>query len=88
MQRQIMIDPANAHWRNSARHPRLFMMDAYAAFPLLLFLLHIRWWTFFLAIMAAIFFATLERFGFTIPVFLRLFRTFLAGPKRPARPWL
>lgn len=82
-----MIDPANAHWRNSARHPRLFMMDAYAAFPFLLFLLHIRWWTFGLAILTAIFFAGLERFGFTIPVFLRWFRVFLAGYKRPARPW-
>lgn len=82
-----MRDPDNAHWRNSARHPRLFMIDAYAAFPFLLFLLHIRWWTFGLALLTAIFFAVLERVGFTIPVFRRWLKVFLAGYRRPARPW-
>ena len=82
-----MRDPDNAHWRNSARQPRLFIMDAYAAFPFLLFLLHIRWWTFGLALLSALFFAILERVGFTIPVFRRWLRVFLAGSMRSARPW-
>jgi len=79
--------PTEPHWRDSARPPRFFVVDARAAFPLLLFLLHIRWWTFILAIVATIFFATLERYGFTVPVFLRWVRTTLAGPRKFSIPW-
>ncbi|HET9843239.1 MAG TPA: IcmT/TraK family protein [Gammaproteobacteria bacterium] len=82
-----MRNPATAHWRDSARRPKLFFMDAYSAFPLLLFLLHIRWWTFFLCIAAIAFFVILEKFGFTVPVFQRWIRAFLAGNTRIARPW-
>lgn len=76
-----------AHWRDSARHTRFFMVDARAAFPLLLFLLHIRLWSFVLAIVAVLFFATLERFGFTVDVFLRWLRSTIAGPRRTSSPW-
>jgi intracellular multiplication protein IcmT len=82
-----MRDPDNAHWRDSARFPRLFFMDAQAAFPLLLFVLHIRWWTFFLAILAISFFVVLEKFGFTVPVFKRWLKVFIAGNYRSARSW-
>lgn len=82
-----MRDPANAHWRDSARSPKLFFMDAYAAFPMLLFLLHIRWWTFFLCLGVIAFFVILEKFGFTVPVFKRWLRVFFAGPHRNSRPW-
>jgi intracellular multiplication protein IcmT len=82
-----MRDPANAHWRDSARSPKLFFMDAFAAFPLLFFILHIRWWTFFTAIGVIAFFVVLEKFGFTVPVFKRWLRVFLAGSHRNARPW-
>lgn len=78
---------ADAHWRDSARMPRFFMVDARAAFPFLVFLMHIRWWTFWVALSAMFFFATLERYGFTVPVFLRVFRTFLAGKRKIAIPW-
>jgi intracellular multiplication protein IcmT len=82
-----MLRSGNAHWRDSARSPKFFFVDAYAAFPLLAFLLHIRWWTFFLALSSIAFFALLERFGFTLPVFKRILRVFLAGNHRIARPW-
>ena len=82
-----MRNPATAHWRDSARMPKLFFMDAYSAFPLLLLLLHIRWWTFFLCLATMAFFVVLEKFGFTVPVFKRWFRVFLAGNHRNARPW-
>ncbi|GJM07234.1 MAG: phosphoesterase [marine bacterium B5-7] len=78
---------AEAHWRDSARMPRFFMVDARAAFPFLVFLLHISWWTFWVAIVAMIFFAALERYGFTVPVFLRWFRSSLAGRRKIASPW-
>ncbi len=76
-----------AHWRDSARSPRFFMIDYRAAFPLLLFLLHIRIWSFVLAIVAMSFFALLERYGFTVTVFLRWLRSTLAGPRRFSSPW-
>lgn len=80
-----MVQPG-AKWRDSARNPRFFVVDALAAFPLVLFLLHIRLWTFYLAILAIIFFAVIERFNFTIPIFLRWVRSTLAGRIRVAKP--
>lgn len=47
-----------AHWRDSARNVRFWIVDSRAAFPLLLFLLHIRLWTFVLAIIATAFFCS------------------------------
>jgi intracellular multiplication protein IcmT len=76
----------NASWRDSARNPRFFVIDAYAALPLILFLVHIKMWTFYIALATVIFFGVLERFKFTIPVFLRWARSFLAGKVRVARP--
>lgn len=76
-----------AHWRDSARHPRFFFVDARAAFPLILFLVHIRLWTFVLAIVTMTFFFFIERAGVRLGVFLRLVRTFLAGSHKTASPW-
>lgn len=79
--------PVDAHWRDSARVPRFFIVDAYAVLPLFLFLLHIRYWTFGIALTASIFFAILERFGYSVPVFLRVAKTLLSGKHRYARYW-
>jgi len=76
-----------AHWRDSARYPRFFLIDARASFPLLLFLLHIRLWTFLFAISVMAFFGMLERYGFSLTVFLRWLRSTLAGPRKVAIPW-
>lgn len=78
---------ADAHWRDSARSARFFVVDYRAAFPLVLFLLHIRLWSFIVAIAATFFFTLLERYGFTVTVFLRWARTILAGPRKMAMPW-
>ena len=79
--------PPSAHWRDSARRTRFFMIDARAAFPLVIFLLHIRLWSFVVAIVATIFFAALERYGFTVKVFIRWIRNFFAGPRKISYPW-
>jgi len=76
-----------AHWRDSARSARFFIVDAQAAFPLLLFLLHIKLWTFIVAIVAMLFFTMLNRFGFSVIVFLRVAQSFLAGKRKKAYPW-
>ncbi len=77
----------STHWRDSARIPRFYFMDAFAAFPLLLFLLHIKLYTFLIAIGFTLFFIVLEKFKFTVPVFFRWVRSTLAGPLRIAKPW-
>lgn len=82
-----MAVDVNTHWRDSARAARFFFVDARAAFPLLLFFLHIKLWTFIIAIVAMVFFALLEKYGFTVIVFGRWFRSFMAGPLKSADPW-
>jgi len=77
----------STHWRDSARTARFFVMDARAAFPLILCILHIRMWTIILAMVAMGFFAMLERYGFSVPVFIRWFRCLLAGRHKLSRPW-
>jgi len=77
----------NAHWRDSARPIRFFFVDYRAMFPLLIILFVPRFWTIGLAMLAIMFFMILERYGFTVLVFMRLFRGFLAGPIKTARPW-
>lgn len=76
-----------AHWRDSARNARFFLVDARAAFPIFLFLMHIRLWTGLLVVFSAVFFGILEHFGFTVPVFLRWLRLFFAGPVKLSAPW-
>jgi intracellular multiplication protein IcmT len=76
-----------AHWRDSARNVRFWFIDFRAAYPLFLFLIHIRLWTLALALTATIFFTLLERYGFTVAVFARWLRCFIAGPRKFAKPW-
>ncbi len=78
----------NAHWRDSARTPRLLSIDYRAIFPLLVWLFFPSWTTFIICIIFIIFFSVLERFGYTLPVFSRFFRySFLAGKRKIAKPW-
>ena len=78
---------STAHWRDSARPARFFMLDARAAFPVFIFLLHIRLWTALLVLATALFFGAIEKFGFTVPVFLRWLRCFLAGNLKSSKYW-
>lgn len=83
----MKLPTADAHWRDSARSPKFFIFDAKAAFPLLLFLLHIRWWTFIVAVVAWLIFTYLNYRGFSMEVFLRWLRSILAGKRKIAIPW-
>lgn len=76
-----------SHWRDSARSARFFLVDARAAFPIFLFLMHIRVWTGILVLVSAVFFGVIEHYGFTVPVFLRWLRSLLAGSLRSSQPW-
>ncbi|MCH9756815.1 MAG: IcmT/TraK family protein [Gammaproteobacteria bacterium] len=76
-----------AHWRDSARSARFFMVDARAAFPIFFFLMHIRVWTAILVLVSAFFFGIIEHYGYSLPVFLRWLRAFFAGHIKASRPW-
>lgn len=79
--------PPDASWRDSARSPRFFLVDAKAVFPILLWALHMRWWTFIVACIAIVFFSILNRYGFTVEVFGRWLRSSLAGKRKFSNPW-
>lgn len=76
-----------AHWRDSARNVRFWIIDYRAAFPLLFLIVHVRIWTFVFAVTAMLFFGLLERWGFTVAVFFRWLRSYIAGPRKIAKPW-
>lgn len=76
-----------AMWRDSARIVRIGPFDYRAVFPLVLFLLHIRWWTFGLAVFSVLLFGILERFGFSVSVARRFVRVFVSGKTKPAVAW-
>lgn len=75
-----------AHWRDSARNVRFWIVDYRACFPLLLFIFHISWTTLIIVVVSISFFAALERYGFTVSVFGRWLRSFMAGPRKVAKP--
>lgn len=83
----MVVRRIDSHWRDSGRSPRFFGIDARSTFPLLLFLLHIRLWTFVLATVVTVFFGMIEHYGFSTVVFLRLFRTMMAGKRKIVKPW-
>lgn len=83
----MAIKNIESHWRDTARTPRLFIIDARSAFPLLFFLIHIRLWTFILAVVVTLFFGLIEHYGFSTTVFLRAFRSYLAGKVKYSKPW-
>jgi len=78
------VPQPGASWRDSARSPRFFMIDALAAIPLVFFFLHIRLWTFLTAIAVMIFFGVIEKFNFTLPIFIRFVKSQIAGKVRVA----
>lgn len=56
-------------------------------FPLLILIFVPRLWSVIVAVVSITFFMILERYGFTVTVFLRLARGFLGGSYKVARPW-
>ncbi len=77
----------DAHWRDSARPAMLWLIDARSTFPLLLFLTHIRIWTFVVALSVIVFFSVLNHYGFNFQVFSRWIRALLAGKRKLSNPW-
>lgn len=72
------------HWRNTQKPVRFFFLDARVFIALLLFILHVRLWT-FIALLCVLFaFWLFEQRGLTFPAALRAFRAWILGRRRPA----
>lgn len=77
----------DTHWRNTMKSARFFALDARAAFPFLLVLIHIRWWTIGVAFVTTILFWLAERLGLKFDAALRAVRAWFVAPFRPAQPY-
>jgi len=76
------------HWRDSARIPKILILDYRALSPLLILILYPSWIVFGICVLVIIFFAILEQFGFTLSIFIRflLYRV-IAGKNKFVIPW-
>ncbi len=74
----------DAHWRNTQKPVRFFMLDARVFLGVMLFLVHARLWTLILVILMMFVFWLLERRGLTFDAALRAFRCWILGTNRPA----
>ncbi|MGE3623391.1 MAG: IcmT/TraK family protein [Bdellovibrionales bacterium] len=72
------------HWRNTQKPVRFFILDARAFLAVLFFLVHMRLWTFVLAIAIMLTFWFFERRGLTFAASLRAIRCWIMGERRPA----
>ena len=74
-------------WRDTMLAVRLGPFDARVLVTLLLWLGHMRWWTFTVALAGALVFSALEWLGLSLPALVRTLRRLLVGPTRPAVPF-
>lgn len=82
-----MAIESTAHWRDSARSVKFFMLESEAVFPFLILIIHWSWWTLGIAIAATLFFSVLIHYGLNMKTFFRALRSFIAGKRKFAHPW-
>ncbi len=73
-------------WRNTMMPVRIYVVDARALIPVMIFMLHWRLGTLYLAGAGIALFTVLEWFGLTFPAGRRTIRRLLVGRIRPAIP--
>lgn len=73
-------------WRNTMQPIRLWVIDARALIPLLIFMVHWSFLTLKIAGAGIAMFAALEWFGIRFEAALRILRGWIYGPIRPALP--
>lgn len=74
-----------AHWRDTYKPARFFMLDARAGVPLIFCALHLQYWTIGIATIVVLLFWFLERRGLSFSSAFRMFRSEMAGVHRPAK---
>lgn len=75
------------HWRDSARQPRFFVIDANIIWPMGLFLFAMSSRTTLLLIFSALFLLALEKTNFTILKFSRFVYVLIGGKTRYRKGW-
>ena len=73
-------------WRNTMLPVRLYLVDARALIPVMIFVLHWRVSTLYVAAGGIAIFAVLEWFGLTFRSAIRTIRRLIVGRLRPAVP--
>lgn len=71
------------NWRETARTPRFFFLDARTLVPIFIFLMHMRLWTLAVAVISIALFTVLERLGYDLNVLFRVVRTRMIDKHRP-----
>ena len=79
-----MSEIGDWHWRNTMRPVRFFAFDSRAVIGILMVIMHVRTWTFMLALIGISCFFVAERAGYDFDSSLRRIRSYIVGPKRPA----
>ena len=74
-------------WRDTMLVVRLGPFDARVLITSVLWLGHMRWWTFTVAVVGALVFAALEWLGLSLPALVRTLRRLVVGRTRPAVPY-
>lgn len=74
-----------AHWRETYKPARFGPLDARAGLPLLVTLVHFRWYTVAATVLIMLLFWMLERRGLSVPSAFRAFRAWVIGDMRPAK---
>ncbi len=74
-------------WRDTMLAVRLGPCDARVLITSVLWLAHMRWWTFTVALGGAVVFSALEYLGLSLPALVRSLRRLVAGRTRPAVPY-
>lgn len=74
-----------AHWRDSARVPVFFFVDARGAIPVAICFFHPHWWLIGIAVFVLLLLGVLNYFGIPLSVAFRLLRGVLSGPKKHIR---
>lgn len=74
-------------WRDTMLAVRLGPFDARVLVTLVVWLGHMRWWTFYVAVAGALVFSALGWLGLSLPALVRTLRRLVVGPTRPAVPY-
>lgn len=83
-EKRYNIYRSTVHWRYAMARPHLMFFDARLIFFIALFGFHIQWWTFILLAFAIAGFTGASYFNYTLENVVRLLRSRLVGPFRPA----
>ena len=75
---------STVHWRYAMARPQLMLFDARLIFYIILFIFHIRWWTFAVLVSAIAGFTGASYFNYSPENVIRLARSKLVGSFRPA----